>query len=428
MKIFLGTIGCRLNLAEIERYAQQFYQAGHTLVNTPQEADLAVINTCTVTAAAASDSRQKIRQVFRSGIENVIVTGCWATLYPDETLRMEGVQRVILNPQKDDLVPNLLLNSPEEFDLEPVERHIGSGTRLRTRAFVKVQDGCDNHCTFCITRIARGPGRSIAAEEVLRNVNQVLENQNEIPGAQEVVLTGVHLGSWGQDLSPRQHLSDLVRLILENTSVPRLRLSSLEPWDLDETFFSLWDNPRLCRHLHLPLQSGSQATLHRMARKTTTETYKNLVEAARGVIPDVAITTDVIVGFPGENEIEFQESLDFIREMNFSGGHVFSYSSRPGTAAIRIPGKVAKHTIKTHSSLVRQVLEESALTYRQKFIGQKLSVLWEMSAVESPPGWEINGLTDNYLRVMAYAPQTLWNQLTPVLMTGVTPNGMVGTI
>jgi threonylcarbamoyladenosine tRNA methylthiotransferase MtaB len=420
MKVYLDTIGCRLNQSEIETYARQFRAAGHSLVSTPEEADLVVVNTCAVTAAAASDSRQKIRQAARAGHAEIVVTGCWSTLNPQAAAGLPSVQRVVPNLEKDHLVPELLQIAPEAFELEPVARAPIPGARLRTRAFVKVQDGCNNRCTFCVTTIARGAGRSRALAEVLAEVI------NAHP-AQEVVLTGVHLGSWGQDLGGL-HLCHLVTAVLRETGVPRLRLSSLEPWDLDEDFFSLWEDRRLCRHLHLPLQSGSGATLRRMARKTTPAAFTALVEAARRLIPGVAITTDVIVGFPGESDAEFDESLQTVRALQLAGGHVFSYSSRPGTAAARMPEPVPVGVRRERSARMRAVLAESADHYQQGFIGQVLPVLWESTTALGSESWHMSGLTDNYLRVSARAPQQLWNQITPVRLLSSDGDGMTGQI
>ncbi len=416
MKVYLYSIGCRLNQSEIETYARQFHTAGHVLVETPEEADLVVVNTCAVTSAAAADSRGKIRQAARAGAGEVVVTGCWSTLNPSGAAALPGVSRVVPNEVKDRLVPDLLNLPQEVFDLEPVQRIPVPGARLRTRAFIKVQDGCDNRCTFCITTVARGAGRSRPLEAVLEDIGRA-EN------AREIVLTGVHLGSWGQDLSPRLHLRQLVEAILKETSTPRVRLSSLEPWDLDEDFFSLWENPRLCRHLHLPLQSGCRATLRRMARKTTPESFQALVSAARRAIPDVAVTTDVIAGFPGENEAEFAESLDFVRALGFAGGHVFTYSARPGTAAARMPDQVPHPLRKARGAQLRAALAESAQEYSARFLGAALPVLWESATALGPEGWELNGLTGNYLRVRACAPQRLWNEITPVRLEALNEAG-----
>jgi len=427
MKIYLDTIGCRLNQSEIETYARQFQAAGHQLVPTSEDADLAIVNTCTVTAAAASDSRGRIRHAARSGAGEIVVTGCWSTLSPGAAQSLPGVSQVVPNAEKDLLVPNVLNIPIEEFDLEPVARQPVPGARLRTRAFIKVQDGCDNRCTFCITTLARGAGRSRTIETVLSDVRAALDSDG--PGqAQEVVLTGVHLGSWGQDLSPALQLKHLVTAILERTAIPRLRLSSLEPWDLDEGFFELWKDSRLCRHLHLPLQSGSAATLRRMARKTTPESFAELLALARASVPGVAITTDVIVGFPGENEAEFTESLEFVRTAEFSGGHVFTYSARPGTAAASMPNQVPYGLRKERNAHMRAALSESGRAYQADFIGETLPILWETATALGPAGWQLSGLSDNYLRVNAQAPQQLWNQITPVQLTHSVDGVLIGTV
>jgi len=423
MKIFLDSVGCRLNQSEIEAYARQFHLAGHELVASPEEADLAVVNTCAVTAEAASDSRQKIRQAARLGSKEIAVTGCWATLNPQGALSLPMVGHVVPNTEKDHLVADLLQLPRESFDLEPVARQPVPGARLRTRAFIKVQDGCDNRCTFCVTTIARGRGRSRPVAAVLADIQAALDG-----GCQEVVLTGVHLGSWGRDFPHPQHLRHLVQAILEETNAPRLRLSSLEPWDLDAEFFRLWDNPRLCRHLHLPLQSGSAATLRRMARKTTPESFTRLVDAARAMIPGVAITTDVIDGFPGESEAEFAESRDFVRRRHFAGGHVFTYSARPGTAAARRMGQVDHPLRKERNAQMRQAFAEAAMDYQQRFLGSVLPVLWESAAAVGPLGWRMSGLTDNYLRVTAHAGQHLWNRITPVRLTELHEDGVLGYV
>jgi len=428
MNIYLDIVGCRLNQAEIEQFAHQFRSAGHVLVSAPEKADLAVINTCTVTSAAASDSRGKIRQAKRAGVGELVVTGCWATLNAQEAANMVGVSRVISNDQKDRLVPDLL-NIPDQTPgREPLEREPIPGARLRTRAFIKVQDGCDNCCTFCITTIARGPGRSRGLPEILADIRAACDPAGGPNSAKEVVLTGVHLGSWGYDLSPRLNLQHLVRSILEETSVPRLRLSSLEPWDLDEDFFALWENSRLCRHLHLPLQSGSATVLRRMARKITPREYANLVTSARAAVAGIAITTDVITGFPGESETEFMESLAFIREMGFAGGHVFTFSARDGTAAARMQEQVPHPLRKQRSAKVRTLLAESSAAYRENFLGQVLPVLWESASTVGPHGWELSGLTGNYLRVKAQAPHNKWNSITPVRLTGMNGKVLYGQI
>lgn len=427
MKVFLDMVGCRLNQSEIESYARQFAQSGHEVVDQPGQADLVVVNTCAVTQAAVSDSRQKIRQaaaqVEADIARKIVVTGCWSTLDPQGASALPGVLQVVPNAVKDNLVPTLLQVQPEEFEREIVEREPLPGARLRTRAFVKVQDGCDNRCTFCVTTIARGAGRSRPAAQVLHDIRAALAG-----GAQEIVLTGVHLGSWGQDFAEPLHLRRLIQAVLAETDMPRLRLSSLEPWDLDADFFSLWQDPRLCRHLHLPLQSGSAAVLRRMARKTTPESFLGLVNAARRAVPDMAITTDVIVGFPGESDAEFAESQAFLSEAQFAGGHVFSYSARAGTAAARMPRQVPNAVRKQRSADLHVLFAQAAARYAEGFVGQELGVLWENNAAYGPSGWRMSGLTDNYLRVTAYAPQHLWNQITPVRLERYSNDGLFGII
>jgi threonylcarbamoyladenosine tRNA methylthiotransferase MtaB len=316
----------------------------------------------------------------------------------------------------------------EQFDLEPVVRQPIPGARLRTRAFIKVQDGCDNRCTFCITTVARGQGRSRPIAEILQDIDGALQG-----GSQEIVLSGVHLGSWGQDLEQPARIRDLVEAILRQDDQnwqahPRLRLSSLEPWDLDEGFFSLWGDTRLARHLHLPLQSGSLATLRRMARKTTPESFAKLVSAAQTAIPGVAITTDLIVGFPGESEAEFEQSLSFVEQMAFAGGHVFTYSARPGTAAARMPDQVPVQLRKSRNTRMRAVFEQLSQTYQRQFLGQELEILWESASLMGPEQWEMSGLSDNYLRVTARAQQELWNQITKVRLTGINSGSLYGEI
>jgi threonylcarbamoyladenosine tRNA methylthiotransferase MtaB len=426
MNIYLDMVGCRLNQAEIEHMAGQFRAQGHTIVSSAGGADLVVVNTCSVTAQAASDSRQKIRQAARAGAKEILATGCWATLQPEQALQLPNVVRVIPNQEKDSLASGFIAETHPNsatpiFDLEPISRQPLPGVRQRTRAFIKVQDGCDNACTFCITTVARGAGHSRPADGVIADVRAALQG-----GAQEIVLTGVHLGSWGQEFN--QHLRQLITQILGETNPPRLRLSSLEPWDLDEDFFALWSDPRLCAHLHLPLQSGSEGTLKRMARKTNPESFRALVQAARQQIPDLAITTDLIAGFPGETEDEFNQTLAFIQEINFAGGHVFAYSARPGTPAARIREQVPHDLRKQRSRMLHEAFAHMGVNYRQGFVGKSLPVLWEASALRNEQGWLIEGLTGNYLRVTAQAPALRWNHLDVVTMTSVTEDGLHGEI
>jgi len=425
VKVFFDSIGCRLNQSEIEAYALQFRAAGHLVVGSAVEADLVIINTCAVTAEAASDSRQKTRQAARQlGPEGrIVLTGCWSTLDPQAAAGLPRVEKIVSNFAKDRLVPDLLEYQREEFDPEPVARSPLPGLHWRTRAFLKVQDGCDNLCTFCVTRIARGSGRSRPIDDVKSDVQVALSG-----GSREVILSGVHLGSWGLDLQPRARLKDLVSAVLGEGRVERLRLSSLEPWDLDESFFDLFEDPRLCRHLHLPLQSGCAATLRRMARKTTPDEFRGLLEIIHRRVPEAAVTTDVIVGFPGETEEEFEESLEFIRSMQFAGGHVFSYSARPGTPATRLTGEVPRTLRKQRSERMRLEFSASARNFQERFLHRTVNVLWEATDQFGPDGWRLHGLTDNYLKVTTTAPERLWNEICAVKLHRIDGDHIVGEI
>jgi threonylcarbamoyladenosine tRNA methylthiotransferase MtaB len=423
VNVFLDTIGCRLNQAEIEAMAQEFRLAGHEIVANAAAADMAVINTCSVTAEAASDSRMAIRRANRSGVDNVIVTGCWATLETEKALLFPGVSRVVLNSDKTRLARDLIGHTQEQYDLGPRIRQPIPGAHRRTRAFIKAQDGCDDACTYCITQVARGAGRSQQVDEVLKDVQAALSGE-----VKEVVLTGVQLGSWGHDLNPARNLSDLISALLAPGSVPRLRISSIEPWNLDPDFFQLWADPHLCRHLHLPLQSGSSSVLKRMRRRTSPEEYANLVSSARSLIPGIAITTDLITGFPGETGAEFDETMDFVKSMGFAGGHVFHYSPRPGTPAARMKGQVSSDLAKKRSALLRSILIESSQTFRRNFIGTTLPVLWEARSTQTATGWRIEGLTDNYIRVVAEAPIMKQNQLNNVFLKTDGPGYLIGEI
>lgn len=423
LKIYLDSVGCRLNQSEIESYARHFRAAGHILVPRADQADMMVLNTCAVTQSAVADSRQKVRQAQRAGVNEVVLTGCWSDIEGPQALEMPGVSAVVPNQRKDVLVSEILDIPFESFDLEPVAREPIPGSRLKTRAFIKAQDGCDNRCTFCVTTIARGEGRSRSVEEIRSDIRAALSG-----GSQEIVLTGVHLGSWGYDFEQPRHLKDLIRDLLALEDIPRLRLSSLEPWDLEADFFALWEDPRLCRHLHLPLQSGSAATLRRMARNTTPEKYSLLVENARKAVPAMAITTDVIVGFPGESSTEFAESLTFVEEMAFADAHIFTYSERPGTAAAQMPNLVQNGLRKQRNRLMREAVAESAAAYRSQFLGRVEQVLWESEEATSLQSFRAVGLTDNYLRVEAESSVSLWNRFEPAKLVEISPRGLRGLL
>lgn len=423
MKVFFDTVGCRLNQAEIEHMAAQFRAAGYQVIDSSEGADLVVVNTCAVTAAAASDSRQKVRQAHQAGAQKIMLTGCWATLEPDKARALPGVSDVISNLEKMDLPLRVLESGYYDFDKEPIARQPLPGAHSHTRAFIKAQDGCDNFCTFCITRVARGKGQSVAKEEVVEDILRA-----ERGGVREVVLSGVHLGSWGKDAGQNETVTDLLYYILDHTQIERIRLSSIEPWDLDKRFFELWQNPRLCPHLHLPLQSGSAAVLKRMARHTTPAKFADLVRMARELIPGVSITTDIIVGFPGESEDEFDESLQFVRQMAFSGGHVFRYSVRQGTAAANLPNHIDGKTAKLRAEKMNAEVRASEAQTLSACIGQQVNVLWEGSGRQNDNGWTLHGLSEYYMKVEAQAETNRWNRIDKVQICSANVDTLIGKI
>ena len=421
MRIRVEALGCRLNTSEIEKISRQLAEAGHQIVESGESADMCIFNTCTVTQIAARKSRQLIRHLKRSHPgAAVVVTGCYAQMEPDEVAAL-GVDMVVGNQDKERL-PQMI---SQRFSAQVQPARSDSGLPClfpgaRTRAFVKVQDGCDNRCTYCVVTVARGPGRSLPTGEVLAEVQGLVSS-----GYREVVLTGVHLASYGHDLGDRQGLFSLVIRLLQDTGVDRLRLSSLEPWDLVPEFFSLWQDKRMGRHLHIPLQSGCDDTLRRMARRITTEKYAWVVEAARAAIPDLSVTTDIMLGFPGESDAEFDRSLEFVERMAFSKLHVFRYSPRPGTAAASMEGQVPSRIAAERSQCMQELGAGLEQSFRGRFVGRRLDVLWETSRLE-PEGLMWSGLTDNYLRVSAPGTPGLRNTITPTDLLADTPSGLRG--
>lgn len=422
MKIYLNAIGCRLNQSEIELIAARFRSAGCEIVSTVQDADIAIVNTCTVTAKADADSRKMIRKLARLHDVNIIATGCYATIDPEALKVLPAVKKVIGNDQKDQIV-DMVLGKDHGTDKVNLRREPIPGSRKRTRAFIKIQDGCNNFCTFCITRIARGESVSRPAEEILEDIHCAVAG-----GVKEIVLTGVNLGSYGYDfLDASSSLVQLINAIFQKTSVDRIRLSSLEPWDVNEQLIDLFRDFRMCKHIHLPLQSGSDVILKKMGRNITTSAYRKIIYSLRKAIPTIAITTDIIVGFPGETDEFFSESMQYVEEMNFAGGHVFSFSPRPHTPAENFPGNVADFEKKIRSQKMRELIKKSATRYQEKFLGEHLKVLWERSR-KINNGWFLSGLSDNYIRVTSFSNANRYNQISEVKIEGLYDNLLSGVL
>ena len=418
MRVYLTSLGCKLNYSEIEMLARRFARAGHQPVSRPELADLCVVNSCAVTHVAARKSRQLIRRLHRTNPRaSIVVTGCYAEMFPERVRGIEGVELVVGNDHKEQLVGMVGQRQEiEEGSSGTDDRGLGRGDR--TRAFIKIQDGCNNRCTYCIVTLARGRERSRTPSEVLAEVHQRVAT-----GYQEVVLTGVNVGAYGRDQGT--DLVQLVRAILDETELPRLRLSSIEPWEVKEELLTLWQDHRLCRHLHLPLQSGCDETLHRMGRRYTTAQYAALVDRARAAIPGLAVTTDLIAGFPGETQPEFVQTRAFAERMAFARLHVFPYSPRPGTQAAQLPDQVPPPVKKRRAQTLRAIGEEAGRAFRQRFVGRILCVLWERTQDRHQVA---SGLTDNYLRVYTNGQEALINTITPVQLTHLHNQGLWGQL
>lgn len=410
---YLESLGCRLNAAEIEDLARRFAGAGGTIVTDPAAADIIVLNTCAVTAHAAYKSQRRINKLHAIQPEaGIAILGCWATEDVTRALQGPGVKWVLTNSDKSRAVETITGAGASPVPWAP-------GRWGHTRAFLAVQDGCDHLCTYCLTQVLRGPARSRPLASAVSAARDLVAH-----GAQEVVLTGVSLGAYGRDLGIAGGLSTLVGTILHETDVPRLRLSSIEPWDIDEDFLRLWENPRLCRQLHLPLQSGSDTVLRRMGRRITTEEFGALIHTARTLSPEMAITTDVMVGFPGETEDEFMETQVFIQTIKFAKLHVFPYSERKGTAAVRLPGSIPKAIRRSRADQLRKVSARLGYEYRERMVGQTVSVLYISRTEDDHWG----GLTDTYVKVMTRSSQSLYNSIIKTTIIANTPNTLVGRI
>ncbi len=467
MKVYLAMLGCKLNESELENWSRRFAGEGYQVVDDPRQADLCVLNTCTVTHVAARKSRQLARQLARANPKaRLVLTGCYASMSPDAAAQLPNVSLVVPNVDKDRLVAlagHLLDDSryqttetgcrlPEAASgflpaLDGEEQtanrlwsadggQLSAVPRLRTRAFVKIQDGCNMSCTYCIIPLARGKERSFPLRQVVDQVAALVA-----AGYQEIVLTGVQISVYENNGDKAHGLRDLVAAILSETAVPRLRLTSIAPWDLDEPLLDQWRDPRLCRHLHLSLQSGSDTVLRRMRRAYTTGDYERVVARVRQQIPDVGITTDVIVGFPGESDVEFEQSLNFVERIQFSRVHVFPYSIREGTLAATMPLQVAEAVRESRAKQMQMVADASAHRFAERFIGRVMPVLWEtresvrhdgpsdgVSQYQARETSTWSGYTDNYIRVSAPTEIDLHNRIAPARLTAAIGDSAAGEV
>ena len=413
-RIALQTVGCKLNQAESESLARRFLEAGYQIVSPDADPDIYLVNTCTVNHIADRKCRHLLRLAHRRNLKSIIVaTGCYAQRAAAELSQIEGVALVVGNKDKKRLA-DIIGTTVDSFS-----RATGQGKRAwplsRTRALIKIQDGCSEPCSYCIVPRSRGPGYDVPPDQVLAEVEARVAE-----GYKEIVLTGTQIGGYRGDGG----LGQLVNRILAQTVVQRLRLSSLQPQDLSPPFIQLWRNSRLCRHLHLPLQSGSDTVLQRMRRRYSTTEYERAANMAREAIPELAVTTDVMVGFPGEGDDEFEQSYRFCERIGFAGMHIFPFSARPGTIAAKMENRVADGTKKMRSQVMLQLAQKSAQSFRTRFLEKTLSVLWEEEREDGI--W--TGLSDNYIRVFTKGEQRLQNRLLPVRLVHAYRSGLWGSL
>ena len=417
IKIAIDSLGCKLNQAEAELLARQFADAGYQLVSPTDRADVYILNTCTVTHIADSKSRHWLRLAHRRNpYALLVVTGCYAQRAPEELAEIEGVGLVFDNDEKPDLLR--LMEESGRIGVPITTRGslaTGFYGEFRTRSFVKIQDGCNNFCSYCIVPLVRGRERSLPVDRVIAEVKHRVAR-----GHKEVVLTGVKVGSYSCD---GVELKELLGRILAETDIERLRLSSLQPQEITPELIGLWRNRRLCRHFHLSLQSGSDEVLSRMRRRYSTKDYEQTVSLIRSLVPEVAITTDVIAGFPGETEAEFEESYAFCRRMEFARIHVFSYSSRQGTQAAGMPHQVEAQVKKQRSQRMLALAEQSIRNFSKRFLGKAVFVLWEKRVNDI---W--SGHADNYIKVYTGSNKDLTNKLLAVKLVEIWGDGVWGAI
>ncbi|MDY6892869.1 MAG: tRNA (N(6)-L-threonylcarbamoyladenosine(37)-C(2))-methylthiotransferase MtaB [Chloroflexota bacterium] len=410
--IALQTVGCKLNQAETDSLVYRFREAGYQIVAPNRAADIYLLNTCTVTHIADHKCRKLLRLAHRRNPHSIIVvTGCYAERAPGELSSIEGVGVIIPNSDKDNAVE--IVKSIDGFRTNG-QKNSPHRIPSHTRTLIKIQEGCQQHCSFCIVPRVRGPERSYCQDDIIAEIKTRVT-----AGYKEVVLTGTRIGRYRQPGG----LEGLIRRILEESDIQRLRLSSLEPYDLTPALVQLWDNKRLCPHIHLPLQSGSDSVLTRMRRPYSIAEYRRAASLAQEAIPNLALTTDIMVGFPGESDSEFEESYGFCEDIGFARIHVFPYSSRPGTCANEFADKVEDREKKRRTQLMLSLANTASRQFQERFLGQNVNVLWE----ENKNGiWY--GTTDNYLHVNLSSRESLSNELRTATLVALGDSGMWGKL
>ena len=435
-KVALASLGCKVNQYDATALANLFEKRGYKIVNFSEEADIYVINTCTVTHLADRKSRQLIRRAKRKNpVSLVIVTGCYAQVSPEEVKSIPEVDVVagtydlaqivdLVEKHKGEAPIKTKYNLVRRFNcVQAYEELPVLSLPERTRAYVKIQEGCNNICTYCIIPYARGPLRSRQPEKVLGEVTSLTQK-----GFKEIVLTGIHIGAYGQDLGSQVNLTTLLSFLMKIPTLKRLRLSSIEPQDVNSALIKfIATQAKICRHLHIPLQSGDNEILRSMGRRYNISEYRDLVNLIREQINGVALTTDLIVGFPGETEQQFKNTYLFVQEIAFSRLHVFKYSPRPGTLAATFPNQVKESVKKDRSELLISLGKELAHSFALQHIGHEVNVLAEEEAAGFYPGC-LKGLTDNYLTAIFPGSIELRGHIVKVKVKEVENNLLKGMI
>jgi len=431
-KFYITTFGCRTNQADSAAVREDLLSREFEETQECRQADVIVVNSCTVTHRSDQQVRQLTRRLRRQNpAARLVVTGCYAQRDPHALARIAGVDAVVGNSHKGDIGPIVSafgceeMHAPDHGEIAAVyqddfrnvtamEMTPATETGGRTRPFVKIQDGCDAKCTYCIIPHVRGPSRSVPPQVVLRQLHQLVEN-----GFKEVVLTGIHMGSYGVHLKPRYSLDRLLKEIAAVPGLERIRLSSIEPMQLSRRIIALAaECEKIAPHFHICLQSGSDRILKKMFRPYKTSRFASIVQEIRQRIPDAAIGTDVIVGFPGESEEDHRQTVEFINRMPFTYLHVFPYSDRSGTAASEMAEKVDSRTIKRRGEELREISEEKNRAFRRRFLGQSLSVL---TLSEKKEGMR-TALSGNYLKAKL-DPSMPANQLVQAKVVAEDPEG-----
>ncbi|OGT99260.1 MAG: tRNA (N(6)-L-threonylcarbamoyladenosine(37)-C(2))-methylthiotransferase MtaB, partial [Geobacteraceae bacterium GWB2_52_12] len=415
-KVAIATLGCKTNQFESAAITEQFTTAGYCIVPFTEAADIYVVNSCTVTARTDSETRRLIRRARRLNPKaRIVATGCYAQVSPDELSRMPEVDVVLGNVEKLDTVllsesnENLIADSAMEGSFRPLQL---TSFAEHTRAFLQVQNGCNTFCAYCIVPFARGRSRSVAEEEVLDGIRRLTAN-----GFREVVLTGIHLGAYGLDLESQHSLVGLIRRIIAETDISRLRLGSVDPNEFTPELLTLCETaPQICHHFHIPLQSGSDSVLQRMGRPYTTGFFRGLMETVIAGMPDAFIGTDIIAGFPGETEEEFETTCRFIESLPFADLHVFPYSKRPKTRAADMPDHVSPAMIKERAARLRTIAERKKTAFLQKAVATELNVL--VQQCDQSTGM-VRGISSNYIQVSFPGVVTDINTECRVIVTGI---------